>query len=72
MEVLVRDPKSLTDSLEGFDPISETQKAKARITVCHHCDDAAAAKDLMYMLGIFPGQRDEVVDMLPLPRVPAG
>jgi hypothetical protein len=65
----MRDPKSLTDSLEGFDPLSDQQKAKARITVCHWSEDAAQAAEIMKMLGIAPGQHDDDDNrpILPLP-----
>jgi hypothetical protein len=66
----MRDPKSLPDSLEGFDPLSEGQKEKARVTVCHHSDDASAAAETMRMLGVYPGQQDDVVDVLPMPTMP--
>lgn len=68
----MRDPKSLTDSLEGFNPTNEEQKEKARVTVCHHSKDAEEAAITMKMLGIYPGQHDEEIDAFPLPRMPGG
>lgn len=55
-----RDSKNLTDAVEYFDPLSQEQKDKARITVCHFADNAKDAADLMLMLGIHPSQDDEV------------
>lgn len=54
-----RDSKNLTDAVEYFDPLSEDQKDKARITVCHFAEDVEDARNLMLALGIHPSQDDE-------------
>lgn len=55
-----RDSKNLTDAVEYFDPLSQEQKDKARMTVCHFAKDTQDAVDLMLALGIHPSQDDEV------------
>lgn len=54
-----RDSKNLTDAVEYFDPLSQDQKAKARLTVCHFAKDVEDATNLMLALGIHPSQKDE-------------
>lgn len=56
-----RDSKNLTDAVEYFDPLSQEQKEKARMTVCHFATDAEDAANLMLALGIHPTQEDEPV-----------
>ena len=66
-----RDSKNLTDAVEYFDPLSEEQKDKARLTVCHFAENANDAAELMMALGIHPNQSDEPVlaTALSLPKV---
>lgn len=54
-----RDSKNLTDVVEYFDPLSQDQKSKARMTVCHFAENSQDATDLMLALGIHPSQDDE-------------
>lgn len=54
-----RDSKNLTDAVEYFDPLSQEQKDKARMTVCQFAKDTQDAIDLMLALGIHPSQDDE-------------
>lgn len=56
---MARDSKNLTDAVEYFDPLSQEQKEKARMTVCHFAADSQDAADLMSALGIHPDQDDE-------------
>jgi hypothetical protein len=58
---MARDSKNLTDAVEYFDPLSEDQKSKARLTVCGLANDAEDAKELMLALGIHPSQDDDPV-----------
>ena len=59
----MRDSKALTDLSEDIDTtLSEQQKAAARAVVCAHAvgdtlgEQIADATELMYALGVFPGQ----------------
>lgn len=54
-----RDSKNLTDVVEYFDPLSEDQKSRARMTVCHFAENVEDATELMFALGIHPSQTDE-------------
>jgi hypothetical protein len=54
-----RDSKNLTDAVEYFDPLSQDQKEKARMTVCHFAENTTDATELMMALGIHPSQNDE-------------
>jgi hypothetical protein len=56
-----RDSKNLTDAVEYFDPLSQDQKEKARMTVCHFAENATDATELMMALGIHPSQDDDSV-----------
>jgi hypothetical protein len=58
---MARDSKNLTDAVEYFDPLSESQKSKARLTVCGFSDNAEDARQLMLALGIHPSQDDDPV-----------
>lgn len=64
-----RDSKNLTDAVEYFDPLSQDQKDKARLTVCHFAKDAEDAKELMLALGIHPSQDEPVLVASMLPKV---
>lgn len=55
-----RDSKNLTDAVEYFDPLSQEQKAKARITVCHFAENTEDAINLMMALGVHPSQADDI------------
>jgi hypothetical protein len=61
---MARDSKNLTDAVEYFDPLSESQKSKARLTVCGFSDNAEDARQLMLALGIHPSQDDDAVPRL--------
>jgi hypothetical protein len=52
----LRDSRALPDEVEGFTPLTADQRQLARKVVCANAVDADDAKDLMYMLGVFPGQ----------------
>ena len=54
-----RDSKNLTDVVEHFDPLSQDQKSKARLTVCHFAENSNDARDLMLALGIHPSQKED-------------
>lgn len=56
-----RDSKNLTDAVEYFDPLSQDQKSKARLTVCHFAENTEDAVNLMLALGIHPSQDEESV-----------
>ena len=58
-ESVPRDSKNLTDVVEYFDPLSQDQKSKARITVCHFAENSTDARDLMLALGIHPSQNED-------------
>ena len=66
-----RDSKNLTDAVEYFDPLSQEQKEKARLTVCGLAENAEDATELMKMLGIHPSQDDEdnLAPTTSIPRV---
>ena len=49
-----RDPRSLTDECEYFDPPSESQQEAARKTVCAFATDGEDAAMLLRMLGLHP------------------
>jgi hypothetical protein len=58
---MARDSKNLTDAVEYFDPPTEDQRAKARLTVCGLAKDADDARELMLVLGIHPSQDEDPV-----------
>ena len=66
-----RDSKNLTDAVEYFDPLSQDQKDKARLTVCRFAADAEDAANLMLALGIHPSQDDEpaLVAAVGIPKI---
>ena len=51
-----RDPRSLTDECEFFDPPTEDQQAAARKTVCGMAIDSEDAAMLLRMLGLHPNE----------------
>ena len=51
-----RDPRSLTDECEFFDPPTELQQEAARKTVCGMAIDADDAAMLLRMLGLHPNE----------------
>lgn len=51
-----RDPRSLTDECEYFDPPSESQQEAARKTVCGMATDPEDAAMLLRMLGLHPNE----------------
>jgi hypothetical protein len=58
-----RDSKNLTDAVEYFDPPSQEQKQKARMTVCCFAENADDATELMMALGIHPNQDEDSVPL---------
>jgi hypothetical protein len=59
------DYSARTDECEYFDPLTEDQKARARLTVCRSAvgatlaEQVADAAELMFALGIHPSQAGE-------------
>lgn len=51
-----RDPRSLTDECEFFDPPTESQQEAARKTVCSMAESAEDATLLLRMLGLHPNE----------------
>jgi hypothetical protein len=66
-----RDSKNLTDVVEYFDPLSQDQKSKARLTVCHFAENSKDATELMLALGIHPSQNEDelLVRSSALPKI---
>lgn len=67
-----RDSKNLTDAVEYFDPLSEEQKARARMTVCHNAESVSDAIDLMFALGIHPTQNEDLSRVGPIQKINEG
>jgi hypothetical protein len=67
-----RDSKNLTDVVEYFDPLSEEQKAKARVTVCHFAENTTDATELMLALGIHPSQNEDFSRVGGIPKINEG
>ena len=64
------DHSCLTDEIEYFDPLNESQKERARRTVAANAIDATDAANLMMALGIHPSQKDDEVDERTRPMPP--
>ena len=61
------DYEAMTSTMEA-DPLEDSQIDKARRVIAGHPDvDAAAAAELMKMLGIFPGQEADVMAPVTMP-----
>lgn len=67
------DHSCLTDEIEYFDPLNDSQKERARRTVAANAIDAHDAAQLMMALGIHPSQKDDIdAPRLAVPTLPSG
>ena len=67
-----RDSKNLTDAVEYFDPLSEEQKSRARMTVCNMAENVTDATNLMFALGIHPSQNEDLSRVGPIAKINEG